>query len=102
MPKKEHDADAEWRKRLREAIRSSGKTHARVALQAGVSVDTLDRLLSGETDSPRIETLKKIARAAGTTVGWLLDEPGYSVSPEQRKRLRDAAATIEAVTREKT
>jgi hypothetical protein len=52
------------------------------------------RELTGTCAHPQLETVERIARACGTTVGWLLGEYGYSLSVEQRRKLRDAAAAI--------
>jgi hypothetical protein len=48
--------------------------------------------------NPQLETIVCIAHAIGITVGWLLDERGYSLSTEQVQRLRDARNTIDDVT----
>ena len=83
----------EWRARLREAIERSGKTHGAIAAEAGIDPTTLSRILNGHMQ-PRFGTVVRIAHACGETVGWLLGEYGYSLSAEERERLRDAAVTI--------
>ncbi len=46
---------------LRRAIQGSGLTHYRIAKDAGIRPDILDRLVSGERDV-RLETAAKVAR----------------------------------------
>jgi transcriptional regulator with XRE-family HTH domain len=89
--------ESSWRERLRLAIAQDGRKQAAIAWQAGVAPETLSRILNGA--NPHLETVAKIAHACGTTVGWLLREHGYSLSAQQRRQLRDAAALIiEATT----
>jgi transcriptional regulator with XRE-family HTH domain len=87
-----------WRDRLREAVRRSGKKHSTIARDAGIAPETLSRVLSAKHGSPAFETVVRIAHATGHSVGWLLEERGFSFSPEQVRELRKAAAIIEAVT----
>ena len=47
---------------LRRAIRESGLTHYRIAKDAGIRPEILDRFVSGERDV-RLETAAKVARA---------------------------------------
>jgi transcriptional regulator with XRE-family HTH domain len=82
-----------WRNRLRRAIEASGKKHAAVAWDAGVDPTTLSRILNGHLH-PKVETVVRLARAAGETVGWLFNERGYQFSAAERAQLRDAASTI--------
>jgi transcriptional regulator with XRE-family HTH domain len=49
---------------LREAIRSSGKTHYRIAKDSGVGPDIVARFAQGKRDV-RAETFAKIAEALG-------------------------------------
>lgn len=87
-----------WRNRLREAVRRSGKKHSIVALDAGIAPETLSRVLSAKHGSPTFDTVVSIAHATGHTVGWILSERGYTLSPEQVRELRRAAKIIEDVT----
>jgi DNA-binding phage protein len=47
---------------LRQAIRQSGLTHYRIAKDAGIVPDQIDRFVSGARDL-RLESAAKIARA---------------------------------------
>jgi transcriptional regulator with XRE-family HTH domain len=88
----------EWRTRLREAINRTGKKYCAVAWEAGIDPTTLSRLLTGTMHKPSFQTIVNVTHATGETVGWILGEYGYSISEEERKKLRDAAATIIEVT----
>ena len=92
----------EWRKRLREAIDRTGKKYSAIAWEAGIDPTTLSRLLTGGAHKPMckpsFQTVVNVAHAAGESVGWILGEYGYSISEEERKKLRDAAAIIIEVT----
>lgn len=86
----------DWRDRLRLVIEQDGRKQAAIAWHAGVAPETLSRILNGA--HPRLETVARVAHACGTTVGWLLREHGYSLSAQQRRQLRDAAAVIVEAT----
>ena len=65
MPKK-LNADSGFAEQLRAAIVSSGLTHYRIAKDAGIKPDILDRFVSGERDV-RLHTAEKIGRVLGLT-----------------------------------
>jgi hypothetical protein len=90
----------DWRDRLRVAVERSGQKHAAIAWAAGIAPETLSRVLNAVHAQPAFDTVVHIVHATGHTVGWLLAERGYSLSPDDVKRLRAAAETIEALTRE--
>ncbi|HEV7425320.1 MAG TPA: XRE family transcriptional regulator [Thermoanaerobaculia bacterium] len=77
-----------WRERLRVAIDASGRTQGAIAASAGVSPETLSRVLSGVHAQPAFETVVRIAHAVGESVGTLLDEPAFILDGEQRAELR--------------
>jgi transcriptional regulator with XRE-family HTH domain len=90
---------ADWRERLRGAIRRTGRRQNAIAEQAGVSPETLSRVLTGGHASPRFDTVVAIVHAAGENVGWLLGEEGFTLSGEQRERVREAAQILADLTR---
>jgi hypothetical protein len=49
--------------------------------------------------NPSIRTLVDIARALNTTVGDLLDEPTFPISPADRRRMLDFAAYLTSLFR---
>jgi transcriptional regulator with XRE-family HTH domain len=54
--------------KIEEYKRKLGLTSAELAEKAGVPKTTLDKILSGVTKDPKLETLKAIARALGLTL----------------------------------
>lgn len=58
----------EYKKRL-------GMTTAELAAKSGVPKGTLDKILSGVTKDPKLETLKAIARVLGCTLDDFDDVP---------------------------
>jgi transcriptional regulator with XRE-family HTH domain len=77
----------DWRGRLREAIDSTGKKHAFIAEEAGIDPTTLSRILTGRIH-PRFGTVVGIVHICGESVGWLLDEYGFTYSKEERAQLQ--------------
>lgn len=88
----------DWRERLRLAVARNGRKQAAIAWQAEIAPETLSRILTGKSARPQLETIARIARACGVTVGWLLGER-YPFTEDERRILRMAAAVITEVTR---
>lgn len=59
---------AEYKKKL-------GLTTEELSLRSGVPVGTLNKILSGATRDPKLETLKAIARVLGLSLNDFDDEP---------------------------
>lgn len=83
-----------WRSRLRMAVDRTGKKHAAIARDAGVTPETLSRVLTGAGGKPAFDTIVRIAHAAGESVGYILHEHDFPYSVEERAALTDAAAII--------
>jgi transcriptional regulator with XRE-family HTH domain len=77
-----------WRERLREAIAQSGQKQSVIALDAGVTPETLSRILNDINQRPGLETVTRIAHAVHENVGWLLGEHGFMLSTRQLAELR--------------
>ena len=90
---------ADWRERLRGAIRKTGRRQNAIAEQAGVDPVTLSRVLTEGHVNPRFDTVVAIVHATGETVGWLLGEQGFNLSGEQREKVRAAAEILADLTR---
>lgn len=61
---------AEYKKRL-------NLTTEELSERSGVPVGTLNKILSGATKDPKLETLKSIARVLGLTLNDFDDEPQH-------------------------
>jgi len=87
---------AGWRRRLIHAIDLSRRTQASIAEQAGVSPETLSRVIHGVHAQPGFETVVKIIHAAGESVGWLLREPQTFLSADDSARMREFIDFLES------
>ncbi|MBR6922466.1 MAG: helix-turn-helix transcriptional regulator, partial [Clostridia bacterium] len=63
----------EWYERVKELKKQTGVNTKELAERSGVPLGTLNKLLSDQTDKPKLDTLEKIAAALGTTVAYLCD-----------------------------
>lgn len=85
---------SDWRERLRQAVRASGKKQAAIAYEVKMTQESVSRILSAQHVRPSFETVVKIAHAAGVSVGWVLQEQGFSLTDEQRAKVRTAGMTL--------
>src|SRR4051812_39983909 len=75
----------DFRARLRQAIDATGKEDKTIAADAGITKETLSRILNGAIQDPGFETMNRLAAATNVTIGWLAgDEP---FSPADRDKL---------------
>ena len=79
----------DWRHRLRQAVARTGRSQESIAFQAGVTPETLSRVMSGIHAQPGFETVVKITHATGETVGWILGEPQAPLSAEEQTMMRE-------------
>src|ERR1700682_3240093 len=84
-----------WRERLREAIDRSGMKHSLVALDARITPETLSRILTAEHQRPSLDTITRIAHAAGENVGWVLGESGLTLSAAEVTQLREVVTFLD-------
>jgi len=73
-----------WRERLRAAVYVSGRRQNAIAESAGVTQETLSRVLSGGHVQPGFDTVVRIAHAIGENVGTLIEEPAFVLTGEER------------------
>jgi DNA-binding phage protein len=83
-----------WRVRLRQAVRESGKTQNVIAREASMTPETLSRILSAEHVRPSFESIAQIARASGVSLGWIMEEPSFSLTDEQRAKVRTVGVLL--------
>jgi transcriptional regulator with XRE-family HTH domain len=60
--------------RLKTERRKAGLTQGELAEQAGVGINTVVRIESGEIEEPRVSSLRKLAGALGLQVRDLLED----------------------------
>ena len=68
--------EKQWQKNLRELKRKSGMTNEQIANASGVPASTVEKVFSGYTADPKLETVQKIV----TSMGYTLDD---LVPPEE-------------------
>jgi SOS-response transcriptional repressor LexA len=88
-----------WRERLRAAVDASGRTQNAIAALAGVTPETLSRVLSGIHVQPGFDTVVRITHALGENVGTLLDEPAFVLDAEQRAEVRRVIDYLQTAVR---
>jgi transcriptional regulator with XRE-family HTH domain len=91
-----HDWRKNWRKRLRHAIDLSRRKQASIAEQAGVTPETLSRVIHGIHAQPQFETVVAIIHATGESVGWILREPQTFLSADDSARMREVIDFLES------
>ena len=92
---------AEYKKRM-------GLTTEELSSRSGVPVGTLNKILSGATKDPKLETLKAIARVLGLSLNDFDDEEyqrpttlaahfdGDDFTPEEQEELRNYAQFLKS------
>jgi transcriptional regulator with XRE-family HTH domain len=65
---------APLKEKLREARRRAALTQGELAEKAGVGINTIVRIETGEIEEPRVSTLRKLARALGLEPRDLLED----------------------------
>ena len=76
-------------------LKENGMTKAALAKESGIPYTTLDSMLKRDSDTARLTTVFRIARALGTSVEDLVfDEGGAAVSPDE-KRVLDLYALLD-------
>jgi transcriptional regulator with XRE-family HTH domain len=83
-----------WLERLREGVRANGAKQYMIAVDIGISEGTISRVLTGKHVQPTFETVVKIAHAAGVSIEWVLEEPGFALSDEHRAKVRSASVIL--------
>src|SRR5437763_10632517 len=86
---------ADWRARLRQAVIRTRRSQESIALQAGVSPETLSRVLTGVHAQPGFETVVRIAHAAGESVGWILGEWQAPLSADGQAMMREIIDSLD-------
>src|SRR3954454_837065 len=90
-----NDWRKQWRRRLTRAIDLSRRTQVSIAEQAGVSPETLCRVLNGRHAQRQCETVVRSTHATGESFGWLLREPQTFLSADDSARMREIIDFLE-------
>jgi SOS-response transcriptional repressor LexA len=84
-----------WRENLRAAIGRSGMKQSVIALDAGITPETLSRILTAEHQRPSLDTIARIAHAVHENVGWILDERAFTLSGDETRQLRQVVRFLD-------
>lgn len=84
----------DWRARLKLAVQVSGRKHAAIAWDAGITPATLSRVITGANEHPGFDTVVRITHAVGENVGWILHESRAPLSAEETEKISEIAAFL--------
>ena len=85
-----------WLKNLQELKKRSGVTVKQLAEVTKLPERTVNRILTGETDHPRIDTLYIIVTALGGTLNAIFAATNVVVATETLVEVKENAEVIEA------
>lgn len=85
-----------WLDNLKELKKKTGMSPKQIADKSRLPERTVIRILSGETDHPRIDTLGLIADAMGVTLRDIFADTNVIVATETLTELKEVAEIVEA------
>lgn len=80
--------------RLREAIAAANHTQRSLADASGVPVETINRIVTGESAAPLVSTLTRLTPFLNVGVGWLLGERTATASDDELRALAGALSVV--------
>lgn len=85
-----------WLDNLKELKKKSGLSTKQLAERANLPERTLNRIFSGETDHPRVDTINIIASAIGCTLNEIFADTNVVVATEQLVEVKETVEVVEA------
>lgn len=85
-----------WLDNLKELKRVSGMSTKQIAEKANLPERTVARIIAGETDHPRIDTLGLIVDALGGTLQDVFADTNVIVATEKLVAIKEVAEVVEA------
>lgn len=85
-----------WLDNLKELKKKTGMSTKQIADKARLPERTVARILSGETDHPRIDTIGLIADAMGATMRDIFADTNVIVATETLSEVKEVAEIVEA------
>lgn len=85
-----------WLDNLKELKQKVGMTTKQIADKANLPERTVSRIISGETDHPRIDTLGIIVDALGITMQDVFADTNVVVATETLVEVKEVAEVVEA------
>ena len=85
-----------WLENLKELKKASGMSTKQIADKANLPERTVSRIITGETDHPRIDTLGIIVDALGITMQDVFADTNVVVATEKLVEIKEVAEVVEA------
>ena len=85
-----------WIENLKELKKASGMSVKQIADKANLPERTVSRIINGETDHPRIDTLGLIVDALGITLKDVFADTNVIVATEKLVEIKEAAEVVVA------
>lgn len=85
-----------WLDNLKELKKKTGMSPKQIADKARLPERTVIRILSGETDHPRVDTLGLIVDAMGVTLRDIFADTNVIVATETLTEVKEVAEIVEA------
>jgi transcriptional regulator with XRE-family HTH domain len=85
-----------WLENLKELKKASGMSTKQLADKANLPERTVSRIIVGETDHPRIDTLGQIVDALGVTMQDVFADTNVIVANENLIEIKEVAEVVEA------
>lgn len=85
-----------WLDNLKELKKKNGLSVKQISEMANLPERTVARILSGETDHPRIDTIGLIADAMGATMRDIFADTNVIVATETLTEVKEVAEIVEA------
>ena len=85
-----------WLDNLKELKKSKGMTSKQIAAETKLPERTVNRILAGETDHPRVDTLHLIVTALGGSLNDIFADTNAVVATETLAEVKQTAEAIEA------
>ena len=85
-----------WLENLKELKKASGMSVKQIADKANLPERTVSRIITGETDHPRIDTLGIIVDALGITMQDVFADTNVVVATEKLVEIKEVAEVVEA------
>lgn len=85
-----------WLENLKDLKKKAGMSTKQIAEKANLPERTVSRILAGETDHPRIDTLGLIVDALGITLQDIFADTNVIVATEKLVEIKEVAEVVEA------
>ena len=85
-----------WLDNLKELKKKTGMSTKQIAEKANLPERTVSRIIAGETDHPRIDTLGLIVDALGITMQDVFADTNVVVATEKLVEIQEVAEVVEA------